>query len=534
MKKSPRRKRKHLSTRVTSLAVETLEPRVVLSASGLAVDQIQDRFELRADRSEFEMYRPARSNDDIESFDKQRPARLGQRLQPPLGFDFNLRMSGHDESEIRDRRDSFFKTNHDDRRTSSDRPTPPVDRSGQPEGESSLSTFAYAPVGTSTQSGYELASTTYAEPTSASLSVVLVVVPLVRSSFAGSGNQLSGVDSATLPIASTSTSVSRMPTTGLVDSSEIPRFDVTPPNRESISARTVDVSAAEAATNSTTFVSISNNDLAEWHIDGDLRFSNSVAFGQAQEQNWQATSAKRSGDSAFKSVTERINELTEEALSTRTSEGGFIELSRNEESDSEQGLEIEDINERIAGAKDASNDTARDTFWFDFRDTRIDLLLDLAEFQELAESQIADPGTSGGEEAWLAEEGGMIVLTNAQFIEDAVEVTDPSGSNLAAYVNATSTEIDIPMDARIGMFQAVDVATTLSEQPGTEPVGGGEGEPTAQADDSAPPTEQAAHAETTPPISSQAASMPLLAAIATFFAGRRKSREKNANCRCEV
>lgn len=510
MRKLSRREREQRSTPIVSLTVEALEPRVVLSASGFAFDQRHDRFELRGpDRGAFETFRPAQTDTQRDTRGDQRPAQL------------------------RDRHGSLFNSNRDERR-SSDRRTPPPMRSSQPEGKFSPSTFADETVHTHAPIGYNFVAMTYAEPTIPTLNIALVPPP-PRPTFTGLSSPTNNRVSATLPITSTITNGSRTPTTSLVDSPLIARLDTTPTNSESISGRVIEVSEATPASNSTAFVSFStNNNPAIWNAESDFAFSDSVAFGQSQEPIRQAVTSDIDGGSAFRSTIDQATQFSEETLWTRTGEGGFIEISRDAEDDSRERIDIDGDNNEVASAKRLSNRTPRDAFWFDFGDRRLDLLLDPTELQQLAEEQIGDQDESEAEDDWLVEEGGMIVLTNAQFVEDSVDVISQDVSKLATRDPATSAEIDIPMDAGIGMFQAIDVATTLTEQPGSEPTVASEGETTAHVGDLAPASERAARAEATHSVPMRAASMPLLATIASLFAGSRKNREKVSSGRFEV
>lgn len=288
-----------------------------------------------------------------------------------------------------------------------------------------------------------------------------------------------------------------------------------------------------------TFVLLTTNDLARWW-NADGRSVETVMEGTKRLDDSVRPTAtiERKVASSRDSTQDQTLRLSEDSLWAGVSEGGFIDIDSDAAERSRERFDFAEESEDLSLSKRLSKQMRRDEFWFDFANTRFDLLLDSADVQDLAEQQKLD-SAKAEEEAWLREDGGMIVLTSSQFSDQvAGAVMDDAAQSPTS--ESAEREIDIPMDAGIGVFQAIEVATTLVEQRGEVHATGGsvapsEGEATAGTEVVAPPVEQAAkNSEGDQPEPIRAAALPLLFAISAFLQRGRENRKKITDRQLEV
>jgi len=540
-----RRIRKHALAQPVSLIVEALEPRLVLSAAGFGFDGLHERPEFHArERGEFDSHRSvlADSHRDIrvsEGYDYGGD-RYETSPRPVFGFNQDQREKRLDggQADVRPA-DDFFAGNRREPRLE-DRANRPSTYLGRPEGESTNSPFE--PVGNS------FGSEPFQEVLSPSFTVVLITLPPSgssslrgdigrpsttlasppRSNFFVTSNQPISA-AITLPVAGSITSSisSRVGASEFEGESPSIRFEVTPINNESAS----DVRASSQVGFST-FVSLSTNDLASYgNTDSESDAFGITVLDRLSGSNDWATNGEPARTLQSSQTNDRTARLSEESLWASVSEGGFIEIDATSDDDSHEQTALADESDEAWLSRRDSNRTSRDAFWFDFSDSRLDLLLDKTDLEALAEHQNEHNAPKADEQAWLLDEGGMIVLTKAQISDAAIDSNVEGMRQLAAVEEADSGEIDIPMDAGIGVFQAIDVATTLVEQQGDSPLAvdrsvASEAAATADAEEVSAPVEQAVRSDAGQPEPVRSAAMPLLVAIATFFARGRQNRKK--------
>ena len=287
------------------------------------------------------------------------------------------------------------------------------------------------------------------------------------------------------------------------------------------------------------FVSLTTSNLPRsWNIDSTSFEAVFESASRIDDSIQPTGTSERAIVSSRDSTPERASRLSEDLLWAGVSEGGFIDVDTDAAGSLRERSEFAEDAEDFSLSKRLSKQMRRDEFWFDFANTRFDLLLDSTDLATLAEEQSPDSAASDYEESWLRDDGGMIVLTSAQFTEQLTAAV-MGDSNQSPTGAADSREIDIPMDAGIGVFQAIEVATTLVEQTVFEhnsdahsadgSTAAIEGEATAGNAVIAPPVEQAAtNSESDQPGAIRAAAMPLLLAISAFLQRGRENREKVA------
>lgn len=173
-------------------------------------------------------------------------------------------------------------------------------------------------------------------------------------------------------------------------------------------------------------------------------------------------------------------------------------------------------------AKPDSKRTPKGRFWFDIEDVEIDSVLDSIDVPGLADEERTGSPSRKLDEGRSLDEGGMIVLETSQFC--AQEVGNPPAP-LASASQRQPNMSNIPVDASLGVFRAVEVATTWrethsdAEAPVEDDAAGNTSETQSSAekpvaDSKAPDAE-----------STQAASAPLWLGATLFFSQRRRKQK---------
>lgn len=487
------RRRKQATSRAIKLAVEALEPRLVLSAVGLGFDGARERLDFhQRDQGHRDVSRPAFAA-QYHGVRDGGPAKPFSRnfAEPP-------RHGGHFDGQPRGRLSDF----------------------GGAEGES-------------TSSPNEV------DNSSPPASVLFVAVTITTSAPPARGGELirSAQPATTLlepPRTSTPSLVNQqgssatlLPATAPLPASLNSRINPSLSDGQVGSVLPAGESAGIATSGVSSFVSFVIDDSANWrNVDGSPE-------GTVDAIDRLPEPAQPAITSSWELILDRLVRFSDKSIETKVEEGGFIEIESHAADSPRERFDFAEGFEDGANSKQMRERSLRDAFWFDFGDARLDLLLDSRAVQDLAEEQAADADSHSAEEAWLLDDGGMIVLTGAQFIERAAEVASDDTSNSSTTSETPVGEIDIPMDAGIEMFQAIEVASAPIGQEDAIPAvdnSPAQNEGDATADDSAPPAEQAARSsDRDQPAPVRAASMSLLLALSAIFSRNRPDRKKVAD-----
>jgi hypothetical protein len=527
-KRNNRRQQKPTPKRTLTLVAEALEPRLVLSAAGFGFDGPRGQFDLhQRDHGNGDVYQSAFTDQNRnERSHRQFESSLGYTHSPDGRLDSTF--SGH----------SAERGRHGGRLD--DRPNP-FAFFEKAEGESPSSTYNFV--------DDTPAPATHAAATIPGITLIVVSLTPTAQPMRGGDlltfgqltarpsqpPQTSPVRTDTQPIRSAAT----LPVVALISSSASSHSEATPSGSDALSRQTPSDAARSTVPGISTFVSLTTNDLARWW-NADGRSVETVMEGTKRLDDSVRPTAtiERKVASSRDSTQDQTLRLSEDSLWAGVSEGGFIDIDSDAAESSRERFDFAEDSQDLSLSKRLSKQMRRDEFWFDFANTRFDLLLDSADVQDLAEQQTLD-SAKAEEEAWLREDGGMIVLTSSQFSDQvAGAVMDDAAQSPTS--ESAEREIDIPMDAGIGVFQAIEVATTLVEQRGEVHATGGsvapsEGEATAGNEVVAPPVEQAAKSsESDQPQPIRAAAMPLLLAISAFWQRSREQRKKVTDRQREV
>lgn len=539
-KRNNRRQQKPTPKRTLTLMVEALEPRLVLSAAGFGLGGPRGQFDLhQRDHGDVDVYRSA-------FMDQNHNERSDRQLES------SLRYSHPGDGRLGDPFSKYPVERGRHRGRLDDRPEP-FQFFGKAEGESPSSTFNFV--------DDSPALATQAAATNPNMTLIVVsltptFLPMRGGDLFTSG-QLTARPSQppqTSPVR-TDSQPSRSATTLPVvvfNSSSVPsrassvtfsnepasiRSEAAPSGSDKLSGQALSDSARNTVSGLTTLVSLTTNELAGWWNADGKSFETVIETTQRLDDSVRSTAAsEREVISSRNSTPDRALRLSEDSLWASVSEGGFIDIDTDAADNSRERFDFAEDFTDLSLSKRLSKHLRQDEFWFDFANARFDLLFDATDMQSLADDHSSD---DADEEAWLREDGGMILLTSSQFsaqfaaaiVDDATQ--SPTGET-------TSHESDIPMDAGIGVFQAIEVATTPVERRGDAHRTDGsskpsEGEATAGTEVVAPPVEQAAKSsESDQPQPIRAAAMPLLFAISAFLQRGRENRKKITDRQLEV
>jgi hypothetical protein len=539
-KRNNRRQQKQPPKRTLTLVVEALEPRLVLSAAGFGFDGPRGQFDLhQRDHGNGDVYRSA--------FTDQNHDERSQRQ-----FDSSLRYSHPGDGRLGDPFSEYLVERGRHGGRLDDRPEP-FQFFGKAEGESPSSAYSFV--------DDSPAPATHAAATIPTMTLIVVsltpTAPAMRGGDLLTFGQLAGRPSqppqtspvrtdsqpdraaATLPVVAliSSPASSRAPSITFGYEPASIRSEAAPSGSDTLSDQTMSDSARSTVPGLTTLVSLTTNDLASsWNADGKS-FETVFEATKRLDDSVRSTAANEREVAASRDSTpDQALRLSEDLLWAGVSDGGFIDIDTEAANNSRERFDFAEDSKDLSLSKRLSKQMRQDEFWFDFANTRFDLLFDATDMQTLADDHSSD---GADEEAWLREDGGMIVLTSSQFNAQITEAVIDAATQSPAS-ETTSREIDIPMDAGIGVFQAIEVATTPVEQRGdshrtdgsSKPI---EGEATAGTEVVAPPVEQAAkNSEGDQPEPIRAAAMPLLLAISAFLQRGRDNRKKITDRQLEV
>ena len=352
-----------------------------------------------------------------------------------------------------------------------------------------------------------------------------------RIVFDNSGSSQSGLG-ATLPVSAPVSSLgsSRVSPTTPEIGSPIFRPDPASSDRDAVLVQSASEFTRITEPGIETFVALATNEFSRWWNSDGESFEDALESSTPLAVSLQPSAAiQHAVDSLVASAGDRGDWLSEELLWGGVTEGGFIEV-HTEAADKLRGrFELLEDAKDTASTKQLSSQTLRDAFWFDFCDTRLELMFDSTAAEEMAEEQALANAADSNEETWLQDDGGMIVLTSSQFIDQAVEGAVDDAPETSSTCQSTAVEKEIPMDVGIDVFRAIEVAAVPIEQQGSGEASGSTSVPVEHefgADaDSLPSSEQAvkkSKGRDTEP--SRAAS--LLVAVSAFFSHGRKNRTR--------
>ena len=542
-----RRQRKQRSKRSITLTLEPLEPRLVLSAAGFGFEGPRGQWDSHdrhhgnheANRPAFAEHFHDKPGERIELANRSKsnfakPVHdghpRGDRPNEPFGAN-SLEVGGHgarfnDRSELppvnfAGEGEATARTREFEERSSSesvnDRYEPNLYETIIP---STTATFvSLTPASSFT---HDNATLSLAQPT-ARLTPPRTVSPDSPSPQSGSA----ATRPVTLPVSSSAPNQTLPNTTNI----ELPRLRFEPTASDSDTesvppARKFD-RVIEPAIG--TFVSVTSSE-RWWNGDGESVEADFKRSDPLTESAWPSAAIKQAVASLTASVDRGHDRLSEATLWADVREGGLIDIDAEATDSTRERFEFEEDAEEMTGSKRLSTRTPKDAFWFDFGDPRLDLICDSLAVEELAEEQALDDADDTEGEAWLVDDGGMIVLTSSQFIDQADEVAFLETGESSITAGRASAEIEIPLDAGIGVFQAIEVSAAPVEQQVPFQAADDmqvpmERKAAADADPAIPAAEQAAkHSDGGTSGTRRAASMSLLFAITALFSRGRERR----------
>ena len=539
MKQRHRHKRKKVRPESTKLTVEKLEPRVVLSASGF--DFGHERFEMHAEElRDHDGNRPVMSDLQRDGHRNERSeiaVRHGELSSAQSKLKDPWRGGGPGDR----RPERVFESNHHD--TAIAHWSRPIAGSAEPEGESAGSTFEFEESSFVDSTSVNLLFEPRLEPTS---SVTVLFTPLAATTSSTFGNKL-GSPSTTLTLpprrptigsADQSVSVtSTIPVTLTISSPDTSRppstlFLVEPSSDSFEAASLIHNSAAVPAANpsegiqqenAATFVLLSNSTFERvWHVDDRATEDIGSRSLTPVLEAFRPTNDDGSYAPPTRTTSDRVAQLSADWLWADISEGGFIEIESGTEANSIERFGLTPELNAASNSKRLPTRTPRDIYWFDVGDSRVDLLSDMECIDELAEEHPMGDDGNIDEQAWLLDEGGMILLTIAQFTNHAADPSIDAEDRVPITDHEAFESIEIRMDTAIELFQAIDVATGPAENSGESPVADGsspsEDEITVDNDETIPALKQAAtKADGEGSGSVRPATIPWLVAIAATF-----------------
>ncbi len=552
MNKRKQLNRKHNKRSAIKLLVESLEPRHVLSAVGFGFNDGLDRFDVE-DRE-----RNSRGEFRSEQFGENRDSRGNERFnRRDDRFELANRFSHDRHPERGDDLDRHGHSHHDIDNHRSDRPDfedrfeEPSDDFGEGEGSygfyddfdadefnsrneppSFFEPIApLRPVVLVTLAPTTSPSTNFLAPLGQAATTAIQSPPgTIAQFFADSSNS-----APTLPITvPTSPSTPNQTITPTLSADQsFTSFESTSDQTDNSLAPITDASPAVADSPSAYFVSLTTSaDDQLLGLDGAIDASLSSAFSSSITSI--ATEAMN------KTFMNQVISFSDESLWTSLSEGGFIELDNDASERANTAFDFSVDGEDKVTERNGNENAQHNAFWFDFDDSRFDLLMDTTQLDELAAEidSAAEANDSAGD-AWLLDEGGMIVLTTQPGDAEVSQFTQEQG-RIEPTTNQGSDEVNVQMHADIGIFQAIEVASSpielleaaLGDAEATDETSG-----TVATDDNdlTPPAEQAAaDTDRTSNEPTRAAALPWLAALAALLDFRRHKRKPVKNSEFQV